>query len=49
MYGLTPNEIPGAVVMGKAGWLNEEGFELVVECQIGQGLMKGVSCVVGLA
>ena len=37
-----------AVEMGKAEWLNEEGFELVVGCKIGQGLMEGVSCVVGL-
>ena len=37
MYGLTPNGMTGAVVMGKVGWLNEEGFELAGGCRIGEG------------
>jgi len=45
--GLTPHEVTDAVVMGKPGWLNEEGMKLVEECcMVGDWIEGGICAVV---
>ena len=44
-----PNGMTGAVVMGKAGSLKEEGIKLVGGCWVVDDWMEGASCVVGVA
>jgi len=46
---LTPDEVTRAVEMGKAGWLNEEGMQLVRGCWVVENWMEGVSCAVEAA
>ena len=39
----------GAVEIGEAGWLNEEGMKLVGGCWVVGDWMEGVRCVIGAA
>lgn len=47
--GLTPDEVTGAVMMGEAGWLDEEPMNLVGGCWVVEDSMEGVRCVAGAA
>ena len=47
--GLMRGEVTAAVEMGKAGWLNEEGMNLLGGCWVVDDCMEGVRCDVEAA